>query len=51
MNAASPVSARRTRMFAAIARNFDKHIPVSEVHAFNLRIFDEDRLIVETQKP
>ena len=51
MNAASPVSARRTRMFAPIARNFDKHIPVSEVHAFNLRIFEEDRLIVETQKP
>jgi phenylpropionate dioxygenase-like ring-hydroxylating dioxygenase large terminal subunit len=51
MNAASPVSARRTRLFAPIARNFDKHIPVSAVHAFNLRVFEEDRLIVETQKP
>jgi phenylpropionate dioxygenase-like ring-hydroxylating dioxygenase large terminal subunit len=51
MNAASPLSARRTRLFAPIARNFDQHIPVSEVHAFNLRIFEEDRLIVETQKP
>jgi phenylpropionate dioxygenase-like ring-hydroxylating dioxygenase large terminal subunit len=51
MNAASPVSARQTRLFAPIARNFDKHIPVSEVHAFNLRVFEEDRLIVETQKP
>jgi phenylpropionate dioxygenase-like ring-hydroxylating dioxygenase large terminal subunit len=51
MNAASPVSARQTRLFAPIARNFDKHIPVEEVHAFNLRVFEEDRLIVETQKP
>jgi phenylpropionate dioxygenase-like ring-hydroxylating dioxygenase large terminal subunit len=51
MNAASPVSARKTRLFAPIARNFDQHIPVEEVHAFNLRVFEEDRLIVETQKP
>ena len=51
MNAAAPVSARQTRLFAPIARNFDKHIPVEEVHAFNLRVFEEDRLIVETQKP
>lgn len=51
MNAASPVSARQTRLFAPIARNFDKHIPVEEVHAFNLRVFEEDRLIVESQKP
>ena len=27
MNAASPTSARRTRLFAPIARNFDKHMP------------------------
>ena len=51
MNGASPVSARKTRLFAPIARNFDKHIPVEDVHAFNLRVFEEDRLIVETQKP
>lgn len=51
MNAASPVSARKTRLFAPIARNFDKHIPVAEVHAYNLKVFEEDRLIVETQKP
>jgi phenylpropionate dioxygenase-like ring-hydroxylating dioxygenase large terminal subunit len=51
MNAASPVSARKTRLFAPIARNFDKHIAVEEVHAFNLRVFEEDRLIVETQRP
>ncbi|ADP10712.1 vanillate O-demethylase oxygenase subunit [Erwinia sp. Ejp617] len=51
MNAASPVSARKTRLFAPIARNFDLHIPVEEVHAFNHRVFEEDRLMVETQRP
>ncbi|MCX4092400.1 aromatic ring-hydroxylating dioxygenase subunit alpha [Nocardia sp. alder85J] len=51
MNAASPVSARRTRMFAPIARNFDTDQPVTDVYAFNLRIFEEDRAVVEIQKP
>ena len=51
MNAASPVSARKTRLFAPIARNFDKNLPVEDVHAFNLRVFEEDRLMVESQRP
>lgn len=51
MNAASPVSARQTRLFAPIARNFDKHIPVQDVYDFNLRVFEEDREMVETQRP
>jgi phenylpropionate dioxygenase-like ring-hydroxylating dioxygenase large terminal subunit len=51
MNAASPVSARETRLFAPIARNFDTHLPVEDVYAFNLRIFEEDRAIVESQMP
>jgi phenylpropionate dioxygenase-like ring-hydroxylating dioxygenase large terminal subunit len=51
MNAASPVSARETRLFAPIARNFDRHLPVEDAHAFNLRIFEEDRRIVESQRP
>jgi vanillate O-demethylase monooxygenase subunit len=51
MNCASPVSSRMTRMFAPIARNFDKHIPVEAVHEFNRRVFEEDRLVVEAQKP
>lgn len=51
MNAASPVSARVTRMFAPIARNFDLHISPEEVCAFNLRVFEEDRLMVESQRP
>ena len=51
MNAASPVSARKTRLFVPIVRNFDKHLPVEDAHAFNLRIFEEDRRIVESQRP
>jgi phenylpropionate dioxygenase-like ring-hydroxylating dioxygenase large terminal subunit len=51
MNAASPVSARHTRLFAPIARNFDKHLPVEDAHAYNLQIFEEDRRIVESQTP
>jgi vanillate O-demethylase monooxygenase subunit len=51
MNAASPTSARRTRMFASIAKNFDTDQPEREIFDFNLRIFEEDRRIVEAQKP
>jgi vanillate O-demethylase monooxygenase subunit len=51
MNAASPVSARVTRLFAPIARNFDTDLPVQDVYDFNLRVFREDKAIVEAQKP
>jgi vanillate O-demethylase monooxygenase subunit len=51
LNAASPVSARRTRLFCPLARNFDKEGPLEDVHRFNLQIFTEDRLIVESQRP
>lgn len=51
MNAASPVSAKVTRLFAPIARNFDKELPVQDVYDFNRRVFEEDKAIVETQKP
>ena len=51
MNAASPVSARRTRMFAPIARNFDTDQPVQAVYDFNRIVFEEDRAIVEVQRP
>lgn len=51
MNAASPVSARQTRLFAPICRNYDKDLPIEDAYKFNLEIFEEDRLIVETQKP
>ena len=51
MNAASPISAKVTRLFAPIARNFDTHIPVQAVYDFNRRVFEEDKAIVEAQKP
>ncbi len=51
MNAASPVSSRMTRLFVPLARNFDLHIPVADIHAFNRQVFEEDRRVVEAQKP
>jgi phenylpropionate dioxygenase-like ring-hydroxylating dioxygenase large terminal subunit len=51
MNAASPVSAKVTRLFAPIARNFDKDLPVQQVYDFNRMIFEEDKAIVESQQP
>lgn len=51
LNCASPVSARKTRMFSPMARNFDKDAPLEETYQFNLQIFNEDRLMVENQKP
>ena len=51
MNAASPVSARITRMFAPICRNFDQDLPVAHVYDFNRRVFEEDKAIVEAQMP
>lgn len=51
MNAATPVSAMRTRMFSPIAKDFDVDQPEQDVIDFNLRIFEEDRVIVEIQKP
>ena len=51
MNAASPISAKVTRLFAPIARNFDKDLPVQDVYDFNRRVFEEDKAIVEAQMP
>ncbi len=51
MNAASPVSAKVTRLFAPMARNFDKDLPLQDVYDFNYRVFLEDKSIVETQMP
>lgn len=51
LNAASPVSARKTRLFCPLARNFDKDTPVEAVREFNLRVFNEDRVLVEAQHP
>ncbi len=51
LNLASPVSARRTRLFVPIARNFDTTGSLDEVYDFNAQIFAEDAAIVERQVP
>jgi phenylpropionate dioxygenase-like ring-hydroxylating dioxygenase large terminal subunit len=51
LNAASPVSARKTRVFSPICRNFDKDQPLEPVYEFNYQIFNEDKEIVEAQYP
>ncbi|MEE7493338.1 aromatic ring-hydroxylating dioxygenase subunit alpha [Methylobacterium oryzae] len=51
MNAASPASARVTRLFCPMARNFDTDLPVQDVYDFNRRVFEEDKHIVESQMP
>jgi vanillate O-demethylase monooxygenase subunit len=50
-NCATPVSARTTRLFVPIARNFDRGGDLASVYDFNRRVFEEDRAIVETQYP
>ena len=51
MNAASPVSARKTRLFVPICRNFDKDSSLEETLDFNYQVFAEDIAIVERQFP
>ncbi len=51
LNAACPVSARQTRLFCPLARNFDKDSCIEAVRAFNLAVFNEDRVLVENQRP
>jgi phenylpropionate dioxygenase-like ring-hydroxylating dioxygenase large terminal subunit len=51
LNSASPVSARKTRLFVPIARNFDTTGPLEDVYAFNAQVFAEDQAIVERQRP
>jgi vanillate O-demethylase monooxygenase subunit len=51
MNAASPVSARKTRLFVPLAQNFNFDVPTEAIHAFNAQIFAEDQAIIEAQRP
>ncbi len=51
LNVASPISARRTRVFSIVARNFDRDKSVEELIAFQNRIYGEDQAIVERQNP
>lgn len=51
LNAATPVSARSTRLFVPVTRNFATDGLVDDVYAFNAQIFAEDQAVVETQEP
>ncbi|PZO11408.1 MAG: Rieske (2Fe-2S) protein [Leptolyngbya foveolarum] len=51
LNAASPVSARKTRVFSPLCRNFDQDQPLEPVYEFNYQIFSEDKAVVEAQYP
>lgn len=51
LNAASPVSARKTRVFCPICRNFDRDAPMQPTLDFNHAVFAEDKAVVEQQYP
>lgn len=51
LNAACPLSARQTRVFVPICRNFDRDAPLQDTLDFNHQIFAEDQQIVEQQYP
>jgi phenylpropionate dioxygenase-like ring-hydroxylating dioxygenase large terminal subunit len=51
LNAASPISARKTRLFVPLCRNFDKDAPIERTLDFNYQVFAEDIEIVEAQCP
>jgi vanillate O-demethylase monooxygenase subunit len=51
LNAASPVSARKTKLFVPICRNFDTDAPLQATLDFNHQVFAEDSALVERQWP
>jgi vanillate O-demethylase monooxygenase subunit len=51
LDCASPVSARHTRLFAPLMRNFDKELPLQPFIDYNVKIFNEDRDVVQAQCP
>ena len=51
LNAASPISARKTRLFCPICRNFDQGLPLEPIYEFNYQVFNEDKEVVEAQYP
>lgn len=51
LNVASPVSARKTRIFSPLCRDFDQDAPLQPTLDFNHQVFAEDKAIVESQHP
>jgi vanillate O-demethylase monooxygenase subunit len=50
-NASCPVSARRSRTFFFVCRNFDFDVPAEEILDWEGKIMAEDQRIVESQRP
>ncbi|HEX4128967.1 MAG TPA: aromatic ring-hydroxylating dioxygenase subunit alpha [Pirellulales bacterium] len=51
LDSASPISARHTRLFAPLLRNYDLDTPLQPFIDYNVKIFNEDQAIVESQYP
>jgi phenylpropionate dioxygenase-like ring-hydroxylating dioxygenase large terminal subunit len=51
LNAASPTSARQTKVFCPLCRDFDHDAPLQDSLDFNHQVFAEDKAIVESQHP
>ena len=47
----APVSARTSQLIVVFTRNFDHHVPVADLLAWERKILGEDRVIIEMQKP
>jgi vanillate O-demethylase monooxygenase subunit len=45
------MSARKSRLFVPICRNFDKDAPLQATLDFNAQVFAEDQEMVESQFP
>jgi vanillate O-demethylase monooxygenase subunit len=50
-NVSAPTSAKRTRIYKVYARNFDQDKPLELMRAFESRIYEEDRFVMEKQRP
>jgi vanillate O-demethylase monooxygenase subunit len=50
-NCASPVSAKRMRIFMFVARNFDHEVPAEDIVKWDMAIVAEDQPVVESQRP
>jgi phenylpropionate dioxygenase-like ring-hydroxylating dioxygenase large terminal subunit len=51
LDSASPISARRTRLFAPLLRNYDLDTPLQPFIDYNVKIFNEDLAIAQAQYP
>jgi vanillate O-demethylase monooxygenase subunit len=50
-NACAPVSARRVKIFFAVAMNFDHDKPAEEILGWERKVLAEDKPVVESQRP